>query len=111
SIPNNRDGSDWPVIFLPETITEEELRSLLAECPNFDPLQYEELNNWVKKNPFEILPAEEILPEPVIEISYNFDAAGPDWEPSMEDMLRLTKIKALNEILREQREQYLDEPK
>jgi hypothetical protein len=35
-LPTATDGSEYPVIALPTTITEDQLRQLLTACPNFD---------------------------------------------------------------------------
>jgi len=45
-MPTVLDGSQWPVIRLPSTITEDQLRQLLASCPDFDASTQEAAEQW-----------------------------------------------------------------
>jgi hypothetical protein len=44
-------GTEYPTIFLPSTITEEQLRDLLVACPNFDQAAQEQYAEWQKDHP------------------------------------------------------------
>jgi hypothetical protein len=56
------DSDPWPMVLLPPTITEEQLRALLEVCPIFDPEQMDENQELIEKQ-FESDPNATGLPE------------------------------------------------
>jgi protein-S-isoprenylcysteine O-methyltransferase Ste14 len=45
-MPAKTDGSDWPSVMLPPTITEDQLRQLVAACATFDKDQADRMRTW-----------------------------------------------------------------
>ena len=45
-MPTGLANSEYPMVLLPTTITEDQLRALLDACPNFDPDKQKMLDDW-----------------------------------------------------------------
>lgn len=108
TMPTKMDGSEWPAVTLPGTITEDQLRTLLDACPNFDPKMEDRRNSWWEENPGASAYPDDLLPDP----SINFDFAeipGSDdknWTPSPEEQIILDRMSKLYEVLYEKMNEY-----
>ena len=112
SVPT--DNNTWPVIKLPSTITEDQLRQLVDACPNFDPAQEERLRQWWNDNPTATGYPDDYLPSPTID----FDApdwstaivstTDPDWKPNSADEADMQRIDNLYQILYDKAKEYYD---
>lgn len=91
------DGSITSVL-LPATVTPEQLRTLLEECPNFDPEAQAKYDEWWAKNPMSSEYPPGYLPEPWIGFEQNPNATDEDWE----------KESQLYDVLYEKQNEYWD---
>jgi hypothetical protein len=101
-MPTKMDGSEWPTVLLPSTITEDQLRQLVTACPNFDADQTTKLKDWFKDNPTATSMPDDYLPEPSIQFDGSdayYTMHDPDWTPSPEDQAKMERLNKLSEIL------------
>jgi hypothetical protein len=107
-MPTKMDGSEWPTVTVPSTITEDQLRQLLAACPNFDPDKQKKLDEWYQNNPTATSVPDEYLPEPSIQIGADnvYEGHGQDWTPGPQEQAELDRIGRLTEILYQAANQY-----
>ena len=97
SVMPDEDDPIWsPVVYLPVTITEDQLRQLLEVCPNFDPDQAALKQQWYKDNPTATSNPDNWTPDP----SITFDIT------SVEDRSDADHLTRLNDILNEQMNEY-----
>ena len=98
-MPTQTDGSEWPTVLLPSTITEGQLRLLLGACPNFDPVQAQRLHDYLQANPSATDYPEGYLPDPYI----SFDAipgdTASDKPVSSEEQAFIDHLSVLYDIL------------
>ena len=105
------DNNSWPTVYLPPTITDDQLRQLLDACPNFDPEQTEKMQQWWQDNPMATSDPDDYLPDP----SISFDmpslmgAQGDDWTPSAEEQDEMDKMSHLYDILYEKMNEYYEQ--
>jgi len=85
-----------PVVFLPVTITEDQLRPLLEACPNFDPDHAAWRQQWEKDNPTATSYPHNWESDP----SITFDVM------SVEDRSDADRLTQLNDILNEKMNEY-----
>jgi len=98
-MPTKPNAYDWPAILLPFTITEDQLRQLLAACPNFDIEQMEKMDDWWASNPTGTEYPDGYFPDP--SIAFEDPPAGTD-------QATLDHIPGLYAILSEQANEYYD---
>jgi len=101
-MPTDPDDGSWPYIFLPSTMTEDQLRQLLDACPNFDPEKQEQLQDWRQSNPAVSYP-DGYLPDPAI--SFELPGTGPTTDPSSPSD-DYEHRERLNQILYEKMDEY-----
>jgi hypothetical protein len=101
------DVKDWPMVSLPVTITEKELRSLLGSCPNFDPQSQEALNQWWHTDSSGGYP-DDYLPDPSVDffIPSLKGSTKQNAVPTPEEQEALDNITNLYTILNEKSAQY-----
>jgi hypothetical protein len=108
SMPEQLDGSQWPMVLLPTSITEEQVRTLVEACPNFDPEAAERMNAWWADNPTATGLPDDFLPDPAI----GFDFPGwngaydPSWTPSPDEVTQAERLVQLSEVLFEAQTEY-----
>ena len=106
AIPEDPDWDDWPMVYLPVTITEKELKKLLNSCPNFDPTHQDALNQWWHTDYSGGYPPE-YLPDPSIDFFLpSLQGVAEDAQPTKEEQDALDKIGNLYAILGEKAAQY-----
>jgi hypothetical protein len=111
AIPTKMDGTEWPTITLPGTITEDQLRRLLDLCPNFDGVRQREMDDWWMKNPQATGYPDDFLPMPNIEFDMP-EIPGlydRDYTPSPEEQAMMERQQALWDILYEKLNEYMEE--
>ena len=97
SVMPDEDDAIWsPVVYLPVTITEDQLRQLLEACPNFDPDKAALKQQWDKDNPTATNYPDNWEPDPNI----TFDLT------SVEDQADGDQVTRLNDILNEKMNEY-----
>ena len=98
-MPTDLTWSQWPTVVLPDSITEEQLRQLLKDCPPADGALQKRLHDWWDQNPKAIKDPEWYLPDP--NISFDQDPAGtagggqtavPDAQAEMDRISRLYDV-------------------
>lgn len=94
----------WPTIVLPSTITDDQLRQLLASCPDFDPEQREGIQQWMQDNPMATSYPDDYLPEP--SISFDQSSMSGSGMPSDQEIAEMERISRLYDILYEQERAY-----
>ena len=105
--PTVSDGSEWPSVSIPPTMTEKQLLALLAQCPNFDPEQAEARDQWIMDNTPVVSLPEAFLPDPIITIEWNMPAdVDPNWEPTPEENALMEHVGILNNILASPLQEY-----
>jgi hypothetical protein len=102
-MPQVLDGTQWPTVLLPVTMTEEQLRELVAACPTFYAARQEELDNFLQESPNATGPPADYVPYP----SISFDSPGmsadyiPDESLSPEDLATRQRLIPMFDILYE----------
>jgi hypothetical protein len=106
-LPEEADSSEWPMAYLPITITSSELRSLLGSCPNFDPAQQDALDQWWHTDSNGGFPPD-YLPDPSIDfyVPSLKDSPDLDVEPTDEEQQALDNIGDLYTVIKESSAQY-----
>jgi len=106
-MPTTIDAETQPYVFLPSTMTEDQLRQLLEACPNFNLDMQKQLDDWRQFNPSNSYP-DGYLPDP--SITFGLPGTGSTASPSVtpEDQDHLDR---LYEILHEQSNAYEQEQK
>jgi len=99
-MPTGTDWSGWPMILLPSTITEDQLRQLLDACPNFDAEQTKKMTDWWQENPNSTGYPDDYLPDPVFTFSETADT----------DEATRDHINRLYTILSEKMNEYYQAP-
>ncbi|MDR0489582.1 MAG: hypothetical protein LBG99_09395 [Propionibacteriaceae bacterium] len=93
AMPSKMDGSEWPAILLPGTITPDQLRALLEVCTNFDPELEEARNKYWEENPMASSLPDDMLPDPSIQFDFGEGfAEGPDAQAEEEQMRQMYDI-------------------
>ena len=107
AMPAKMDGSEWPSITLPGTISEDQLRSLIEACPNFDPDLEERRSNYWNENPMATALPDDLLPDPSIQFDFG-DPPSSDKseEPSAAQLAEQDRIGRLYDILYEKQNEY-----
>ena len=103
------DSFEAPQTTIPSTMTEEQLRTLLDACPDFDPATIERLAAWMSVHAdTSITYYPDYLPDPNIGIRIvGFDAAFPaEWMPPAQETALIRHVAVLRHILDEQRDEY-----
>jgi hypothetical protein len=108
SMPVGDSKDDWPTVSLPTTITEDQLRTLLKACPNFDSDAQDMLEQWWQ-NPTATGYPPGWTPDPSISIEWP-DSPGKDPESTMNpgEQAEMDRINRLYEILYEAQQAYWD---
>jgi hypothetical protein len=96
ALPQTLDGTQWPTILLPPTMTDGQLEQLLAACPNFDPDRADQLQAWQRRHGADSWPPD-YQPDPWIDI----DLAQLN-DPSPQTMAKVNQLSDL--LVRQQRE-------
>ncbi len=102
-MPLDLETVEWPVVRLPSTITETQLRQLLAACPNFDPEQMEKLQEYQRTESDPTRWPDDYLPEPSIQIDppegltvpngqATTEPLTPEQQAALDDYYRLTSV-------------------
>jgi hypothetical protein len=106
-LPEDSDPNGWPMVYLPVTMTAAELRSLLDQCPNFDPDNQENLNQWWHTDSSGGFPPD-YLPDPSVDffIPSTHGSTDPDAEPNAQESAALENLGALYSILNEKSLEY-----
>ncbi|MDR0285986.1 MAG: hypothetical protein LBI33_14025 [Propionibacteriaceae bacterium] len=110
AVPTVTDGTQWPTVILPGSITPDQLRQLLAACPNFDPAATERYQQWYADNPMASGLPPDYLPDPTINFDTNPVQTGltGDYTPSPEEQAAMDKVSALYEVLWEASQAYYE---
>jgi hypothetical protein len=110
-MPQVLDGTQWPMVLLPVTMTEAQLRQLLAVCPTFDPAQYDKLDNYLRASPNATSPPADWVPDP--EISFDSPGMSGNYDPnetlSPEDEATKLRLTPLFDILYEAQQAYAND--
>lgn len=97
----------YPMVLLPETITESQLRQLLDACPNFDPEHLNATMQWYEEKPNATSRPDGYKPQPMI----GFDAPGADSigrsTLSPQELAVMERLAPLFSILYEKQIEYL----
>lgn len=100
------DPDKWPVIILPPTITEDELRLLLDACPNFDPQEDEMVQQWWDDHPGSGSYPDGVYPDPLISFGIPASANDPNRAPSAYNEAEMERVSRLTRILYEKQDEY-----
>jgi len=95
-------GPDSADVILPSTMTEDQLRRLVAACPNFSADNARKQMEWIEIHPRDPFP-EDVPPDPsfTVQISGLDAAYPPGWMPPVEKHLVADHISALYDVLNE----------
>ena len=101
------DPSKLPVVVLPGSITEDQLRQLLTVCPNFDPEQEDRLREWWNTSTSAGYP-DGYLPAPNIDLDIPAwsSASDPNWVPNQQEKAELERAGRLFDILTKKMNDY-----
>jgi len=106
SAPPETGTVEAPAVVLPITITEDQLRQLLKDCPNFDAGQATKRLEWYQQTPVPTGPPPDLMPDPIIEIDQSTIAmpggvptAG--WTPAPGQQDEMQRVDHLYEIIYE----------
>jgi len=93
-MPTKTDGSDWPQIVLPNTITEEQLRQLIKDCPNFNVEQAQKMADQWKNDPNATGAPADYVPDPLVTVDYtSLDGLPEDQQQA--EMERLSRLQSI----------------
>ena len=104
-------GAEQPQpVLLPGSITPDQLRALLVECPNFRKDTVDQAPDWWGLEDV-VASSSDTDPHPQIEIDHPlwFTRVGPDFRPSDADLIELERMVQLEEALQEPQRAYWDE--
>jgi hypothetical protein len=110
TMPEQLDGSEWPMVLLPTSITEEQLRAMVEACPNFNPEAAERINTWWQDNPTATGLPDDYVPDPAITFDFPgwSGAYDPNWTPSPDEEAQMERLGKLSEILYEKQNEYYE---
>ena len=91
-MPTKKDGSEWPAVYLPGTITEDQLRKLLEVCPNYDKNMEDMRVQWMEENPISNDIPDALPPSPSIHFDFEEIPVGVDMHAEEERMSRLYEV-------------------
>ena len=109
TMPVKNDGTDYPEIKLPITITEDQLRQLIKDCPTFDPDTAKQVDEWYKNNPSPTGPPIDLPVGPSVGIdtsSIDVVMQDPNQTPSAEQMAEIQRIQGLYDIINQAQNDY-----
>ena len=101
------DKAITPDVVLPLTITDDQLWQLLEVCPNYDPAQIEEMQQWRQDNPTGF--PDDYLPDPCISFDTPWRSLpqGPDRDA--QERADMERMSHLIDILNENMENYYEQ--
>ena len=102
TMPVKLDGSEWPTVLLPPTITADQLRQLLRACPNFDAAKATAINEYWQNNPAATSYPGDDSPDP----SISFDVPGMNGTGDPPDQKVWDQLQPLFDILYEAQNAY-----
>ena len=108
-VPTNSGPMRWPMVTLPSDITEDQLRQLLKDCPNFDPDQAQCLVDQETSNGKAGDAHVDCVPDPMITVDWSSlggDPFDPSWTPKPDQQSENDRLNRLMDILWEAQMDY-----